>query len=354
MKRKQQVATLMVTAWFCILPTVAVVQQSDSGSPADLLKLLKAEGDRCKRHEIARQINAVDPKFPWHEEKTLIAGTINEIQSYCETSGPMEEVQFQRLSCDILLLGEIGGMEDAAIISICARQAEYISRDSFRYAGDFQGPYLTSAGLHLRSFTFTNTSHRGNTTYEADLAIERLMERHPEAGRIPLTLKMEDRVLAAQSRGDKARVIMLLDRGAPVETADSDGRTLLMWACFYGSADLVNTLLQKGADPKRRANAETLFPCVTALQCAAAGGSSDIIPILLSRGADIEEGNGHGLSPLMFAILSESETATEILVKAGANVNHRDGQGRTPLSLARDASNKKELKKILQAAGAKK
>lgn len=51
---------------------------------------------------------------------------------------------------------------------------------------------------------------------------------------------------------DAKAVIKLIRRGCPVNVADDDGYTPLHWAAEYGHRALVQTLLQKGADPNAR------------------------------------------------------------------------------------------------------
>src|SRR4051812_39012109 len=59
-------------------------------------------------------------------------------------------------------------------------------------------------------------------------------------------------LLAAARKGDARQVQELLDRGAPVNAADKNGRTALMAAASRGHADVVRVLLAKGAKTDAR------------------------------------------------------------------------------------------------------
>ncbi|KAJ6084469.1 hypothetical protein N7486_011269 [Penicillium sp. IBT 16267x] len=73
----------------------------------------------------------------------------------------------------------------------------------------------------------------------------------------------------------------------------------------------------------------------TPLSLAAQAGQVDIVEALLDRGADIElRTNGQGRTPLVSAAMHRQEEAMWLLLAAGANPDVVDGLGSTPLHYA--------------------
>jgi len=79
--------------------------------------------------------------------------------------------------------------------------------------------------------------------------------------------------------GPVAMVDLLLDKGAEVEGVDDLGGTALMIASEMGRADIVNRLIDRGA------NVNVGWPFDTALHRADRNGHTEITTCLLSRGA---------------------------------------------------------------------
>jgi hypothetical protein len=80
--------------------------------------------------------------------------------------------------------------------------------------------------------------------------------------------------------GDVAPVRMLLDKRAPIDARDENGRTALMLAVLHGQSDAVDVLLARGADPNA-ADAHGTTP----LQAAIAADQQAIIAALQRAGA---------------------------------------------------------------------
>lgn len=59
----------------------------------------------------------------------------------------------------------------------------------------------------------------------------------------------QDNVWLSAGEGDMDRTLAFLASASSVDTQDEYGFTALMASCQYGRVQLVNVLLQKGADP---------------------------------------------------------------------------------------------------------
>ncbi|MDR2693992.1 MAG: ankyrin repeat domain-containing protein [Chitinispirillales bacterium] len=88
----------------------------------------------------------------------------------------------------------------------------------------------------------------------------------------------------------------------------------------------------------------------TALLEAAWGGSADIVDFLLERGANPNIADKSGFTPLMRAVEGEYQSIAGALIKKGADVNCCGHvRGTTPLMLAAESGNQKLLSMLLGA-----
>lgn len=147
-------------------------------------------------------------------------------------------------------------------------------------------------------------------------------------------------LLAAARAGDVGALRALLDGGAPLDTADDDGRRALHWAALGGSAAAVELLLDRGADLDAPARLG-----MTALHWAALAGKARAAEALLRRGADPGAPNAYGLTPLHEAATPE---LAQLLLARGARLEARDRRDMTPLHTARNG----KVAKVLLAASA--
>nr|XP_027230771.1 protein phosphatase 1 regulatory subunit 12C-like isoform X9 [Penaeus vannamei] len=117
--------------------------------------------------------------------------------------------------------------------------------------------------------------------------------------------------LAACAAGDKQEVLRLLEKGADIDTANVDGLTALHAACIDDNLDMVEFLVDQGADVNRGDKQEVLR--------------------LLEKGADIDTANVDGLTALHAACIDDNLDMVEFLVDQGADVNRGDMEGWTAL-----------------------
>ena len=89
-------------------------------------------------------------------------------------------------------------------------------------------------------------------------------------------------LIHAAANGHARIVARLLDAGASPNRPDNDGTTPLTAACYFGKADVVKTLLARGAD----ARSIPKDGAVSALDAAIGSGNPGIVKWLLAAGAD--------------------------------------------------------------------
>ena len=143
----------------------------------------------------------------------------------------------------------------------------------------------------------------------------------------------------AASRGERATVLRLLDRGADIDEREGRGRTPLHLAarsCFDVGEPIcrgvVAVLLDRGADVDARDAAGR-----TPLHRAAGGHMPGVVVELMRRGADIQARDDEGWTPLhvaaQYGTFGAREVAVELLQR-GADVDAGDADGTTPLQVA--------------------
>ena len=170
---------------------------------------------------------------------------------------------------------------------------------------------------------------------------------------------------AARS-GDLEKVKNLIDSGAnidePLNVSDKNPIyefTPLMLAAAYGHMNIVNFLIQKGANLNYQTQ-QGITPLIAVLKTQEISKKSpDEIPIsqiinrLVAEGADVNVVVDRGQNtPLIFAIVFSNIAAVNALLNAGVNSNHVSHLGMTALHYAVNYRNNPEMVSALLAAGA--
>ncbi len=138
-------------------------------------------------------------------------------------------------------------------------------------------------------------------------------------------------IVSGDARGrDAAQIQALITTGANIDEVHSKtGRTPLHDAVCCGRKDLVNQLIEKGADidAKDKDGATPLILAVTS-------NNGEISNYLIERGANINAFDGAGYTPLLWAIYSGYIDLAVLLMDKGADINLGENSGMTPLITA--------------------
>lgn len=140
--------------------------------------------------------------------------------------------------------------------------------------------------------------------------------------------KNERQLHMKAAAGDSSGVRRLIRLGVDVSAKDKSGQSPLAWAVSLGHADVVQLLLEAGADANARGESGTV------LMYASFNGDADVVALLLKGGADVGMEGENGLTALTYAIFHGHTYVTALLLKAGADVNAKVEGGRTPLMIA--------------------
>lgn len=185
-----------------------------------------------------------------------------------------------------------------------------------------------------------------------------------------------DIVLKAANQGDTQTVGSLLAQGLDPNTADGEGYTLLMIAARGGHAELVSMLLARKAGIARRsphgdtalllASLKGHLPVVKVLvesgaavktpgwapvHYAAFEGRAEVLNYLIEKGADKNALGPNGFTPLMLAARGGHLDACKALLGWDADFRIEGPKGETALKIAQ-ARKDVALEALLKRAGA--
>ncbi|KAF7456837.1 ankyrin-related protein [Cryptosporidium felis] len=155
--------------------------------------------------------------------------------------------------------------------------------------------------------------------------------------------KQNSLMLRASKVGNLELVRRLLASSRSNATATNDkGFSSLHWASLGGHSQIVEELINSGADP----NSRNLMLC-TPLHFSVNKGFDEIVVKLLGAGARPNVESALGDIPLFSAAASGYEKVVRVLLKHGADPNLKNKQGLTPKDVA-ETQGYSEIAKILQ------
>lgn len=161
-----------------------------------------------------------------------------------------------------------------------------------------------------------------------------LYSRREEIANLLVDRGAEVNIWTAAAMGDRVVLERELDAN-PVLIASysSDGWTPLHLAAFFGHKDLVEFLVNRGADVRARsANTMCNFP----LHAAVAARHAEVAAILLSHGAEIDGRQVAGYTALHSAAANGDESTIRLLLAHEANRELQNEEGKTPKDMARE------------------
>ena len=142
---------------------------------------------------------------------------------------------------------------------------------------------------------------------------------------------------------------LLIEKGADIEARNDDDINALVYASTYNNEEMVKFLLEKGADANTVCEIENEHTDIssTPLMNAAYRGNTNIINMLLENGADINYTTDYGMTALMYAASFNQFEAAKILLENNADTSITDEYGRTALDLAK-SEDYKDIVELLE------
>ncbi|HTL01497.1 MAG TPA: ankyrin repeat domain-containing protein [Vicinamibacterales bacterium] len=170
-------------------------------------------------------------------------------------------------------------------------------------------------------------------------------------------------LIAAAMGNDTETIRLLLASAGDVNTRNIPfGQTALIYAASNGNTAAVRLLLAKGADVNavggdgsfQQVKAGTIgIGKLTPLLMATPHGSAELVKTLLDAGANVTSRDVRGMTPLTLAVTADhaDPLVIQALIDKGADVNAKDPAGETVLDWARKAGNTPAVA-MLKRAGA--
>jgi len=143
----------------------------------------------------------------------------------------------------------------------------------------------------------------------------------------------------------------LISKGAHVNATTKNGDTAVGWAALGGKLENMKVLVQHGADIKIHVGKPDGYPGWPLIR-AISQGDIKLVDFLLAHGADINDGGGHGKTPLMYmyALRNDNVDVVKLLIARGANVFAQADYdyNNTALKLTENTDNKSEIAGLLR------
>lgn len=136
-------------------------------------------------------------------------------------------------------------------------------------------------------------------------------------------------LMCAIEQGHTKIALFLIERGADLKAADSQGKSIVHAAAERGNLAVLRICRARGVDCTLVDKLER-----TPLHVAAVGGHCDILVELISAGLSVNSVNRLGDTPLHSAACNNQGEAAALLLDNGAVINSRNKQGEEPLHAA--------------------
>jgi ankyrin repeat protein len=200
--------------------------------------------------------------------------------------------------------------------------------------------------LDLERFLINFPDNNGNTIFYRAVCLgnKRLIEYLIDKIDInQANNKGDTALMIAAQKGELELVEKLIELGADKEAKTAEGFTALMTAVHSGKLEIVEKLIELGAD-KEAKTAEG----ITALMDAAFNGKLEVVEKLIELGADKEAKTAIGFTSLMAAAYLGEHEIVKKLIELGADKEAQNAEGYTALMFAAFNGKLKIVEKLIE------
>ncbi|PAA66278.1 hypothetical protein BOX15_Mlig016846g2 [Macrostomum lignano] len=207
------------------------------------------------------------------------------------------------------------------------------SEDDCDMVTSLQEPFLSKAELALHE-----AARSGNRT-----RVEKLIK---VTGKIDCRNSLDRTALhMAASKGHREIVRILIESGkASVEVTDKFGMSPLMWATYFGHTEVVNLLLDRSANIRRRNKLG-----MHVVHIAAEQNHCELVKIFINKTKKtlLNDTEKNGMTAVMIAAAKGNGEVVQSLISLGADLKIRDNRKRTVLHVAAESGNERVLDNLI-------
>ncbi len=165
---------------------------------------------------------------------------------------------------------------------------------------------------------------------------------------LPVQFLNAQEIFKSSENGNLAEVRSLLEKNSDLlNSKDETGRTPLHRACRGKHADIIEYLINRGAN----VNLQDNYGCIP-LHNSAVRGHMEAVRLLVSGGAEINLQDKTLSTPLHWAARRGHENVVVFLLEKQAKVDIKNEYGRTPLHLVARISGNVQIGRMLISSGA--
>jgi len=146
-------------------------------------------------------------------------------------------------------------------------------------------------------------------------------------------------------RGYSNIVVVLVEKGVPVDESSGELGTPLQRAFQGGFVNIAAFLIRHGADINKTERGSSL------LDTAVRFGSLETVKFLLDAGAKPNERDNYGVTPLMYAASGNNSEAAKLLLEHGADPQLKNPRGQTAMDLVSHHLPNKEITELFVQLG---
>ncbi|MEJ2142717.1 MAG: ankyrin repeat domain-containing protein [Gammaproteobacteria bacterium] len=188
------------------------------------------------------------------------------------------------------------------------------------------------------------TIHNNNNEILLEQPVPVIEQQPPQTNTQKPALSLAQQFYQATARSDLTTMQTMINQLQEQDiNAVTHGMTPIMKASSLGRVDMVEFLIEHGADPNKRGSSQR-----TALQYAAERNRLPVAKVLIKHGADINGVDAGNLSPLIMAADRRYHDFAMYLIDGGADVNIQHNQGWTALIDASVSGDVELVKRLLK------